>query len=66
MAGEFVFAKIDTQAHEHAAAAHGIRSIPTLIIFEGGRERARMQGALPLAPFMEWLRKQRSSLSQPA
>jgi thioredoxin 2 len=57
MSTEAVFAKVDTQTHERAAAVHQIRSIPSLILFDGGNERARMQGAAPLAPFMGWIRK---------
>ncbi|WP_099045503.1 thioredoxin TrxC [Pseudoponticoccus marisrubri] len=40
-------AKVDTQAHPAAATAQGIRGIPTLIAFAGGRECGRQSGALP-------------------
>lgn len=43
------FAKLDTEAAPDIAARYGIRSIPTLIRFEGGREVARQSGALPRA-----------------
>jgi thioredoxin 2 len=41
------FAKIDTEAHPKASAAYGIRGIPLLILFRGGREVARLAGARP-------------------
>lgn len=47
--------KLDTQAHPQAAAPHAVRSIPTLAIFESGREIARQSGALPLNHFLDWV-----------
>jgi len=49
------FAKVDTDANEQLAARFGIRSIPTLILFRGGRELARKSGALPPAQLRQWL-----------
>ena len=48
-------AKLDTQSHPASASRHAIRSIPTLAVFRGGREAARMSGALPLREFLAWL-----------
>ncbi len=42
------FLKLDTEAHPEAAARFAVRAIPTLIGFKGGREVARLSGALPL------------------
>jgi len=39
--------KVDTEANPQLAARFGIRSIPTMVRFEGGREAARQSGALP-------------------
>jgi thioredoxin 2 len=39
-------AKLDTEAEPAVASRYGIRSIPTLILFAGGREIARQSGAL--------------------
>ena len=39
-------AKLDTEAAPAIAARYDIRSIPTLILFQGGREIARRSGAL--------------------
>jgi thioredoxin 2 len=49
------FAKVDTDANEQLSARFGIRSIPTLILFKGGREVARKSGALPVAQLRQWL-----------
>lgn len=47
--------KLDTQAHQQAAAAFGIRSIPTLVLFRDGREVDRTSGALQLGPLAQWV-----------
>lgn len=49
------FAKLDTEAAQRTAAAFGIRSIPTLILFKGGREVARHSGAMGAADLRRWL-----------
>jgi thioredoxin 2 len=50
-------AKLDTEANQATAARLGIRSIPTLILFKGGKEVTRISGAMPLGPFMEWVKQ---------
>ena len=50
------FAKLDTEAAPQEAAAHGIRSIPTMILFNGGREVARQSGAMPAGQIVQWVR----------
>jgi thioredoxin 2 len=50
------FAKVNTEAEQALAARHGIRSIPTLAIFKGGREVDRVSGALPAQQLEAWLR----------
>jgi len=47
--GRAIVAKLNTEVAQRTAAAHGIRSIPTIIVFEGGKESRRQTGALPLA-----------------
>lgn len=49
------FAKVDTDAAPAVASRYGIRSIPTLMVFRGGREAARQAGALDPATFRRWL-----------
>ncbi len=49
------FAKVNTEQEQALAARHGIRSIPTLALFQGGREIDRVAGALPPAQLQAWL-----------
>ena len=51
----FRFAKLDTEAAPDVAARHGIRSIPTLIVFRDGREVARQSGAMDAGSIARWL-----------
>jgi thioredoxin 2 len=44
-AGKIVVAKVDTEALPQVAARFDIRSIPTMILFRGGREAQRLSGA---------------------
>jgi thioredoxin 2 len=46
-AGRLVVAKVDTEALMDVASRFGIRSIPTMALFEGGREVGRTMGARP-------------------
>ena len=47
--------KLDTEAHSEIAARFGIRSIPTLIAFRGGREVARQSGAMGTPQLLNWI-----------
>ncbi len=47
LAGQVIFAKVDSDQNPQLAAQFGIRSIPTLVKLQGGREVARQSGALP-------------------
>jgi thioredoxin 2 len=47
--GEALVAKLDTDHAQQTAMSFAIRGIPTVIVFEGGREVARQTGAVPLA-----------------
>src|SRR5581483_5184193 len=49
-------AKLDTEAAPEVAARYGIRSIPTVIAFRGGREIARQSGAMDSAAIVRWVR----------
>ena len=48
-AERLVVAKVDTEALPQVAARFDIRSIPTMILFRGGREAERLSGAMPAA-----------------
>jgi thioredoxin 2 len=49
------FAKLNTDEAQQVAARYGIRSIPTLIVFKGGREVARQPGAMATTQLMRWV-----------
>ena len=48
-AGRTIVAKIDTDAQPELSARFAIRSIPTLVLFRGGREAKRISGAMSAA-----------------
>jgi len=51
-------AKVNTDQAQALGARLGIRSIPTLALFVGGREIARQAGALGAADIVRWTRSQ--------
>lgn len=53
--GKALFLKCDTEAHQDVGARFGIRSIPTLIVFDQEKEKARQSGALPYPQLEKWL-----------
>ncbi len=50
----FRLAKLDTEACGEIGARNGIRSIPTMVLFKGGREVARQSGALGVEDIVRW------------
>jgi len=50
--------KVDTEAEQQIAGRYAIRSIPTMILFSGGREVARTAGAMDRAAITAWARQQ--------
>ncbi|WP_313315734.1 thioredoxin TrxC [Pulveribacter sp.] len=48
-------AKLDTEADPQVAGRYAIRSIPTMIVFKGGQEVARISGALGAADIVRWV-----------
>ena len=48
--------KLNTDAESAIAGEFSIRSIPTLILFKGGREVARHSGAMGKADVVRWIR----------
>ena len=48
--------KVDTEAERQLGARFGIQSIPTLVLFTGGRERDRVSGAMPAQQIVSWVR----------
>ncbi len=56
--GRVRFAKVDTEAARQTASSFAISSIPTLVLMEGGKEKARVSGALNEAQIHQWLEAQ--------
>ena len=52
----FRLAKVDTEAEPALGSQFGIRSIPTLALFQHGREVARQAGAMGAADIERWAR----------
>lgn len=48
-------AKLDTEAAQEIAGRYAIRSIPTMIVFDRGREAARQSGAMDARALLAWL-----------
>ena len=48
-------AKVNTEVEQALGARFGIRSIPTLALFRGGREIARQPGAMGAADIVRWV-----------
>lgn len=53
--GHTRFAKLDTEAFPEAGARYGIRGIPLLIAFRGGREIGRRTGAITAHDITDWV-----------
>ena len=48
-------AKVDTEAEQMLGTQYGIRSIPTLALFKGGKEIARQAGAMGANDIVRWV-----------
>ena len=48
-------AKVNTENEQALGAQYNVRSIPTLIIFKGGREIARQAGAMAAKDIVQWV-----------
>ncbi len=48
-------AKVNTEAEQQLGAQFGIRSIPTLALFDDGKEIARQPGAMGAADIVRWV-----------
>ncbi len=51
------FAKVNTQDQPLLASQFDIRSIPTLVLFKGGREIDRLAGALDARNLVAWVQR---------
>jgi thioredoxin 2 len=50
----FRTARLNTEESPGISARYGIRSIPTMIVFQDGREVARHSGAVPASDIVRW------------
>ena len=55
-APEIRFVKVDSDLAPQASQTYGIRSIPSLLLFHGGREIGRQTGTMPAAQLLAWAR----------
>ena len=56
--GKLKVGKLDADEHQSVLMRYGIMSIPTLVLFQGGREVARQSGAMPAQQIVSWARSQ--------
>jgi thioredoxin 2 len=49
-------AKVDTEAQPQLGAEFGVRSIPTMLLLQRGREIARQSGAMPAPAIIQFAR----------
>ena len=55
MDGKATIAKVNIDENPDAAAAYGVSSIPTMILFVDGKEAARMIGANPKSAIVDFI-----------
>ena len=55
--GQIKIAKVDIDANQEIAQKFGIRSIPTLLMFKGGKVVEQLVGAAPKSKFEDSIKK---------
>ncbi|MFD1940611.1 thioredoxin TrxC [Paradevosia shaoguanensis] len=50
------FVKLNSDENQEIASRLGIRGIPTMIMFKGGKEVARVSGAMSSSDILKWTR----------
>ena len=55
MKGKVKFAKLNVDENPKVAAQFGVRSIPTLMAFKGGKQVATKIGAAPKSELARWI-----------
>jgi thioredoxin 1 len=53
--GELMVVKVDTERHQRLAGQLGVRGIPALYLYQGGKVVAQQSGALPLPALRQWV-----------
>ena len=51
-------AKLNTEDEQQIGAQFDIRSIPTMVLFQGGKEIARQSGAMMGGQIEQWVKQQ--------
>ena len=54
--GQVKIAKLNVDENQNTAAAFGVRSIPTLLMFKGGELVSNHVGAAPKARLEQWIK----------
>jgi thioredoxin 2 len=52
-----VLIKLNSDKEQALSTELGIRSIPTMILFHGGKEVARTSGAMSASQIIQWVRE---------
>jgi thioredoxin 1 len=55
MSGKIKIAKLNVDENPGVASKYGIRSIPTLMVFKGGKQVATKTGAGPKSELSRWI-----------
>jgi thioredoxin 2 len=55
LAGKARLVKLNTEEHQKAGQVYGIRGIPTMVRFEGGKEKKRQSGAMRAGDIVSWV-----------
>ena len=55
--GQVRFAKVNTDEEPGLATRFAVRAVPTLVLFEGGREVRRISGVLDAGSLLRWLQQ---------
>ena len=56
--GKLTVAKLNIDENQETPAKHGVRGIPTLMLFKNGQLAATKVGALPKAQLQQWIEDQ--------
>jgi thioredoxin 1 len=54
-AGQLTVAKVNIDENPKSPTKYGVRGIPTMILFKGGKAVATKIGALPKSKLYEWV-----------
>jgi thioredoxin 2 len=60
---QFIFTKLNIEKNQRTASRLHVRGVPTLIVFEDGKEKDRQSGALPPMELRHWLNSQKTKRS---